>query len=459
MVREATSKAEETAVGGAKETEDQAQKSYNRLMNLQPTSIDAASLLALCIALGVGLLIGAERERHKGAGATRGAAGIRTFAVSSVIGAVAMLVGDVTLLAAATLVIGALAFAAYRRSSAEDPGLTTEVSLILTCLLGGMAVGSPLLAGGTGAALAMLLAARERIHHFVRGVLSERELHDALLFAAAALIMLPIVPDRPMGPFLAINPHAVASLIVLVMAASAIGYIATRIVGPRYGLAFAGFAGGFISSTATIHAMGARAAQSPAIGDAATAGAVLSSVATFIQLALIVTVVQPSLLQIIAAPLAAGGVVAALYGVMLILSRTKAATPIDTGTTSTDAAPDIGRAFDLKQALVFAALVTTVFVISAALQHWLGECGAFLASAVAGLADAHTTAAATASMAAAGKISATSAAWLILVGLTTNTLAKMVVAFQVGGLAYTRVLAPGLVLMLAAAWIAAWVQH
>ncbi len=443
-------------------------------MNLQPIStpsgIEAAPILALCVALGIGLLIGAERERHKGAGPTRGAAGIRTFAVSSVVGAVAMVVGGAALLAAATLVIGALAFAAYRRASAEDPGLTTEVSLVLTCLLGGMAVDTPLLAGGAGTALAMLLSARDRIHHFVRGVLSERELHDALLFAAAALIMLPIAQDRAMGPFQAINPHAVASLIVLVMAASAIGYIATRAIGPRYGLAVAGLTGGFISSTATIHAMGVRASKSPALRDAATAGAVFSSVATFIQLALIVSVIQPSLLATMALPLGAGGVVAALYGLALVVTKSKSKSQSPSAFESraaddagaSNAAPpetDIGRAFDLKQALVFAALVTTVLVASAALQAWLGERGVLLAAVVAGLADAHATAASTLSMAATGKIAPASAVWLVLAGLTSNSVAKAAVAFQAGGFAYTRVVAPGLVLMLAAAWGAAWLQR
>jgi uncharacterized membrane protein (DUF4010 family) len=431
-------------------------------MNLQPIntsgSIDVTPLLALCVALGIGLLIGAERERHKGSGPSRGAAGIRTFAVTSVVGAVASMVGGTALLSAAILVIGAFAFAAYRRSSDEDPGLTTEVSLVLNCLLGAMAVEAPLLAGGSGAALAMLLAARERIHHFVRGVLSERELHDALLFAAAALILLPIAPDRPMGPFLAINPHAVASLIVLVMAASAIGYIATRIAGPRYGLAFAGLAGGFISSTATIHAMGVRAAQSPALGDAATAGAVLSSVATFIQLGLVVMLIQPSLLQSLAAPLAAGGAAAALYGVVLILSRSRKLASGTIDATSVGAEANSGRAFDLKDALLFAALVTTVLVVSAALQDWLGDRGAFVASAVAGFADPHATAASIASMAAAGKIGASPAVWLILAGLTSNSVAKAVVAFQAGGIAFARVLLPGLVLTLTAAWAAAWLQ-
>ena len=135
------------------------------------------SLLAVSVALGIGLLIGAERERRKGSGPQRSPAGIRTFAAASLTGAVAMLLGAGLLMAVAVLLVGAFALIAYRRSSVDDPGMTTEIALVLTCLIGGLAVREPALAAALGAALAGLLAARDRLHHFVRGVLSERALH------------------------------------------------------------------------------------------------------------------------------------------------------------------------------------------------------------------------------------------------------------------------------------------
>jgi uncharacterized membrane protein (DUF4010 family) len=434
-------------------------------MNLHETSADSAALLGLCVALGIGLLVGAERERRKGAGASRAAAGVRTFAIASLLGAVGLLVGGLLMLSVAVLVIGALVVTAYRRDPSDDPGMTTEVALVLTCLLGGLAMESPLLAGGIGSALALLLASRERIHHFIEGVMSERELDDALLFVAAALIMLPIAPDRYMGPYLAINPHAVATLIVLVMAASAIGYIATRAMGARYGLALAGFAGGFISSAATIYSMGGRAAKQPTLRDSATAGAVLSSVATFIQLALIVLVVQPSLFHSMVYPLVSGGAVAAGYGLILMLrgpDRPHAGVVHVTTSTADDAGIEekhLGRAFDLKQTIMFAGLVSTVLLLSAMLHDWLGDRGAFLVAAIAGLADAHAIAASTASLQAAGKLTETSAMWLILVGLSSNSLTKAVVAFNSGGVRFALRVVPGLLLMLLAAWGAAWLHR
>src|SRR5512146_2004873 len=118
--------------------------------------LDVSSLaFRLMSALAIGLLIGAERERRKGEGPSRSPAGIRTFAIASLIGAVTVAVGDVWLLAVAVLAIAALATAAYIHSPQDDPGLTTEAALIVTVLLGGLSVHYPGVAAGTAVAVAV----------------------------------------------------------------------------------------------------------------------------------------------------------------------------------------------------------------------------------------------------------------------------------------------------------------
>lgn len=114
-------------------------------------------------------------------------------------------------------------------------------------------------------AIAILLNARMALHRFARSLLGEDEIRDALIFAAATLIVLPILPNQPMGPFGALNPYAIWIIVVLVMAIGALGHIAVRLAGARFGLPIAGIASGFISSAATIAAMGARAANAPVL--------------------------------------------------------------------------------------------------------------------------------------------------------------------------------------------------
>jgi uncharacterized membrane protein (DUF4010 family) len=407
-----------------------------------------SALIGICVALGIGLLIGAERERRKDNSPTRNAAGIRTFAVAALMGAVGWMLGGIELLALAVLVVGAGTMIAYQKSHAQDPGLTTEFALVLTCMLGGMAMQNSLLAAGMGVALALLLASRSRMHYFVSTVLTEQELHDTLLFFAIALIAMPLAPDQFMGPFGALNPRALTSLIVAVMAVSAAGYVGMRLMGPQYGLPLSGFASGFVSSAATIHAMGRRASQDAALMGPAIAGAALSSIATMIQMSLVIAVVQPDLLMAMAWPFAAGGAVASLYGWVFFLQSVK--NPIRRESA------DTGRAFDLKTSVGFSVLLGVVMIASAGLNAWLGDAGILIAAAVSGFADAHATAASAASLVAAGKIEVGQAMLPILLGLTTNAVTKAVLAFNAGGLAFASKIVPGLVLMVAATWLGFW---
>ena len=188
---------------------------------------------------------------------------------------------------AVTVVIGALLAVSYARSRARDPGLTTEIALLTTVLLGALAIREPVLASGIAVVVVILLASRTRLHRFVKRVLTEQELHDLLLLAAAALVVLPLAPDRAVGPLSVINPRTVWRLVVIFMAISGAGYIGLRLLGPGIGLALSGFASGFVSSSATIGAMGARARENPAVRPGAVAGAVLWTVATIIQMALL----------------------------------------------------------------------------------------------------------------------------------------------------------------------------
>ena len=409
--------------------------------------VNSETLLGLCVALGIGLLIGAERERRKDTHKTGIAAGIRTFAVVALLGAVSILLGEYVFVVV-TLVVGGSALLAYRNTSAQEPGLTTELSLFLTCLLGGLAIRDATLAAGIGAVLALLLAARNRIHYFVRKVLTEQELHDVILFSAAALIALPLAPNRFMGPFDAFNPHAAVQIIVLVMAISALGYIAMRLLGPRFGLPLAGFASGFVSSTATIFSMGIRVSQLPSQMPGAVAGAVLSSIATIIQMTIVIASIQPSLLANLAKPLALGGLLAFIYGLIFVLKAMKQ--------TKQTYDQDLGRAFDLKTAVGFATIISLAILFAAFLNNWLGVQGLNISTAATGLVDAHAAAVSVASLVSAQKITSQQAVWPVLIGLSSNTLMKAIVAYKSGGVQYATRIVPGLVLMIAAVWVGAW---
>jgi uncharacterized membrane protein (DUF4010 family) len=206
----------------------------------------------LAVALGIGLVIGLERERRKGSGPSRGPAGVRTFALTSLAGALSLGAGGESVLVAAALFLALLTGLAYRRSVDADPGLTTEMALLTTLLLGALAIREPAVASGAGVVVAILLASRRRLHRFIRGALTEQEVHDVLLFAAAALVVLPLAPDRPVGPYGSLNPRTLWRLVVLLLGIQGAGHVAVRALGARVGLPLAGLASGFVSSAAAL---------------------------------------------------------------------------------------------------------------------------------------------------------------------------------------------------------------
>jgi uncharacterized membrane protein (DUF4010 family) len=406
-------------------------------------------ILGFLVALGIGLLIGIDRERKKGDGPSREAAGLRTFALASLAGAIAMAVGGELLLGVAALGVVALTGLAYWRARDDDPGLTTEVALVLTTLLGGFAIREPAIAAGLGVVVAALLNARPALHRFVRSMLTDVEIKDLLIFAGATLVVLPLLPDEPVGPYGALNLRNVWVVVILVMAVSALGYVAMRIVGSRFGLPITGLASGFISSTATVAAMAGHATKTPAVCRSAVAGAVLSTVATIVQLVVVLAATSPATLEALWLPLATSGAAALTYGGLFTLSALN---------QKGDSPQQADGAFSLKTALAFAATLALILVFSAALQNWFGETGILLAAGAAGLADAHSAAISVAALVAAGKIDTAHAIFPILVGMTTNTVTKIVMAVTNGNRAFAVRVVPGLLLVIAAAWAGALVD-
>ncbi|VVE36112.1 putative transmembrane protein [Pandoraea eparura] len=400
-------------------------------------------ILPYATALAIGLLIGAERERRKGTTHERAAAGIRTFALTAVLGAAAEALGGVWLLAAVVLALSAVLIAAYLRPH-DDPGITTEVSLVLTLLLGAMAQRNPALTIAIAVAVASVMQVRFHLHRLVTRVVTEAELQDVLLLAVAALVILPILPNRPIDVFDSVNPSTIWRFTVVMLSIAVIGHFAQRALGPGAGFPVTGFVSGFASSIATISAMGAQARQNPALLLPAAAGAVLSSVSTMVQLAIVIGTIFPAVLIQLALPLGAGAVVAMSYGFLALWRASRSAAPQTV---------HIGTAIDLKSALVLTLSVSLVMLASGALSHWFGKSGLLAVAMVGGLADAHSVAASAAALAAQGRLSVADAGLPILAGASTNAMVKGIAALVSGGPRFAKLVVPGIVLVMAAVWL------
>ena len=402
--------------------------------------------ISLAAAVGIGMLIGLERERRMARGQRRIQAGIRTFTIVSLLGAACATVAADWALPATMLALAGVLATAHASSSAPDGGITTATALLLTLALGALAMRQPEVAVPIGVVATIVLAARARLHAFVRQTITDDEWRDGLVLAAAALVVLPFIPDRYIGPLQAFNPRTTWIIVVLIMAVGALGHVAQRMLGPERGLAAAGFASGFVSSLATVGAMGARARQSPDLFRAAVSGALMSCVATVVQLAAVIGASSVDALRAIAMPLlAAGGTgVVMAFGFSVWAFRQPAQTEVLAG-----------QAFGIGKAVALAASVTALTWLSFLLQDRYGPTGLTLGVALAGFADAHATSASVASLVASGKLAAHDAVVPILGAVTTNAVSKAVLALSSGGVRFAVPIIGGLAVQIASAWLVA----
>ncbi|MEZ4368041.1 MAG: DUF4010 domain-containing protein [Kofleriaceae bacterium] len=400
-------------------------------------------VISLLTALGVGLLVGTVRERQ--AGTETAFAGVRTHSLAALLGACGALLGALALGAVLALIVG-LVLIGYWRTSRTDIGATGEIALAVTALLGALAVEHAPVAAGAAVVVAGLLYAKRRLHALARDRISEREVQDGLLLLAAALIVLPLVPDHAIGPAGGVNPSTLWRLVVLIMAVSALGHVVLRVVGGRWGLPLAGFFAGFVSSTAAVAGFGQRAKDAPAQRRPAVAAALLATLASLSLTVPILLAAAPSLVPAVAAPLVGAGLMLALGGLLGLRGGPAGDGPTPTADT---------RMFRIGHALLLAAMITGVTVGAMLLRGSLGVGGAIVGIVVAAAAELHASIASVGQLFDQGGLSLTEARWGLVALLAASAVSKLVIAFASGGRGYGARIGLGMLAMVGGATVGA----
>jgi len=399
----------------------------------------------LLTALGIGLLIGAVRERQHG-GRKSLQAGLRTHALVALLGAAGLLLGQ-TVFVVALLAVAALAWTSYHVTSREDPGLTGEIALLITVLLGGLGMQQPALAAALGVVVAILLWAKAPLARLSRDLISDQEMRDALLLAACALVVLPMLPDTAVDPWGVLVPSKLWQIVVLVMAVGMLGHVALRAVGARWGLPVAGFFSGFASSTAAVAGFGRSSRAAPALVMPSVAAALLANLASLLLFAAVIGTSSATLLKATAWPLAAACLVLLLCSALGLRHVADEAVP--QGPAS--------KAFQLKHALAIAAVIAVVLLLSEGLRQLFGQAGALAGATIAALGELHAAAASIAGLTASGGLELAQARWGVVALLASASLAKSVLAFASGGGRYGAGVAIGLGAMVVTAVVVTWV--
>ena len=219
--------------------------------------LDLGTIRNFGTALLIGALVGIEREKHKLAKAEAGIGGLRTFILVALLGAIAGWLADAlhmpALFVAVVVVVGAAVLTGYvlaARTQPESLGITTESAAITVCLLGAMAtLGYRELAVALGIVTAAVLAYKQPLHGLV-AKLNWDDIYAGLRLLIATFIVLPLLPDRVVDPWGALNPYSLWLLVLLISSLSLIGYVGSRWLGADRGIVLTGLTGGLVSSTA-----------------------------------------------------------------------------------------------------------------------------------------------------------------------------------------------------------------
>ena len=409
---------------------------------------NATAIWSLLVATLSGLLIGLERERKR---ETRGSifAGIRTFPLIALLGAIcgqlSFELGSVVV-ALGLGVLGLLLGLAYWRTSAgEKVGGTSEIAALVTFGLGVAAGLGHLTVAIAGAVIVTgVLSLRDELHQLSQAV-SREDLFATVQFAAVSLLILPLVPDRPLGPWGVWNPHTIWLQVVLISGISFVGYLAAKLVGTARSIGLGGVLGGLVSSTAVTLSYSRRSRINPALELMLAVGVLLASAVMVVRIIVLLSVVAPALVVPALAPFAT------LFGVSLagcaLVYRVSKKQPV--GELA------MKNPFELRTALQFALIFAVILLLARAAEVYLGAGGVYLASIVAGFARPDAMALTLGQQTQGGLETAVAVRGLTL-AVVSNTLFKAGLALSLGQRAFGRVVMATLLLAALAALAVAW---
>ena len=370
--------------------------------------------------LGIGLLIGVERERNPA-----GKAGVRTFALVALFGTLAAELGrgleSFWTVPVGLAVVAAMLITEYAREPADrEPGTTTVIAAAVCYLLGVLAgVGEAQLAGALAIGVTALLYFKPEIEGFSAG-LARHEHVSVLTFLIVAFIVLPLVPDADLGPYGVLNPREIWLVVVLISGLGLASYVALRVAGARHGTLLVGLLGGMVSSTATTMLYGRRSRDSEALRAVAAVVVPIANLVPLPRIALFAALLAPGLLPELLPPL--GAALLAGLGVHAALTRREGG--------EVHVVPEIRNPAALGTALRFAALYAFVLLAAAWLADVVGTGGLVAAALLTGLTDVDPIVLSALRLYDAGAEGAAAVAAIIGLAFLSN------VAFKLGMLAW-----------------------
>lgn len=398
-------------------------------------------------ALLIGALIGLEREFIQQREGEPDFAGIRTFSLMTLLGAIAAFVAEqqgILLFVVAYAGLSILVWVSYLGDvfRGDEEGITTEVAALVSPLLGAMVVwGHAELATALGVITALLLSLKPRLHAVARRM-SPQDLWATLEFSVIAAVVLPLLPNRTYGPFDVLNPYEVWLLVVFVSGIGFVGYVLMKVLGPETGIGLTGVLGGVVSSTATTLSFAGRSKTTPTLSAAFARAVIIASTMMFVRVLVEVFVVHRPLLRSVIFPV--GAMFLAGWAVFAVLWQRE-----QPDISSSEGEIELTNPLNLSTAVKFGLLFAAVLVATKAADRFFGTTGVYVASVITGLTDVDSITLSVSELAAAGEIEARAATIAIILAVLMNTLTKAALASALGSRELRRAVIPafGVVLL------------
>jgi uncharacterized membrane protein (DUF4010 family) len=424
-------------------------------------------------AIGIGILVGLERSvfdvpepktppaegaaEIKAEEAREGfePSGVRTFTTFSLVGFIAALANETIPFAAPVLLAGAIALIVvlYRHTMIKSPGMTTEAAAIATLGLGALCRTNPHLAAMLGVVLTGVLSSK----HFTQSLIRQMrrvEVTDTLKFLVIILIVVPLLPNRTLDPYEAVNPFKIGWLVVLISGISFVGYFLTRILGAQKGLGLTGLLGGLTSSTAVTAAMAEESARSPHLKAICACSTVVANATSFLRVLIMVIILDAALARLLVYSLGGMALVAILASGLLWVAASRESLA---GTTEREGQVKLKNPFALAPALKFAAFFVLIIFVSKLARASLGDAGMYLAAAFSGLADVDAITLSVAEQTGKGMLPSSVGVLAITIAVVANAVVKSGIAMLYGSRGYGVLTALSLGAAVATGLTLAWV--
>jgi uncharacterized membrane protein (DUF4010 family) len=413
----------------------------------------ASYFYRLIVALGLGVMVGIQRESSYDEPEGRLFAGVRTFGLISLLGyAVALAAGELDsalVFLGGTVALACLLFLAYYADVIEGkPGMTTEIAAVVTFVVGAMCYWDMiLLAASMDVIVTLMLALKHEFRSFTHAITRE-DIYATLKFAVVSVVVLPLLPDKAYGipPLDVLNPFQIWLMVVFISAISFFGYVLIKVVGPRQGVGLTGLLGGIVSSTAVTLSFAQRSHDEPKLAKPFSLAIIVAWTVMFVRVVVIVLTLEAQLAYRILLPMAAATVVGGGYCLYLYL-RQKSYQKEDV---------EFANPFELGPALKFGMIYAVILLGSKAAQVYFGNTGVYVSSFVSGLADLNAITLSMVDLMQGGGVSMAVAARAIVIAAMANTLFKGGMALATGSPGLRRVLWPALVATVIAGGAAAF---